>query len=90
MCYLEIISPALILVDCPPGIHTLTGLQGVLSANGPSSTTWVSQVHNDEYLMWTAVVSSGGTFVIRAALEFETVNFGSDKRVIGFTGQGAG
>ncbi len=87
---MEIISPALILVDCPPGIHTLTGLQGVLSATGPRSTTWVSQVHNDEYLMWTAVVSSGGTFVIWAALGFETGNVGSDKQVIGFTGQVAG
>ena len=66
---------------------TLSGLQGVTAASGPSSTDYdpaggfLDLVNLD----WTAQVLGGGTEVVWTHVGSGTGNFGEDKHVFGFT-----
>ena len=66
---------------------TLSGLQGVTAASGPSSTDFapaggfLDLVNLD----WTAQVLGGGTEVVWTHVGSGTGNFGEDKHVFGFT-----
>lgn len=75
-----------------PGVATeatvrLTGLSGVVSATGPTSTDYAPAIPvlDAINLAWTAQVLSGGTEVLWTHVGPGTGNFGEDKHVFGFS-----
>jgi len=66
---------------------TLSGLQGVTAASGPSSTDYAPTGGFLDLvnLEWTAQVLAGGTEVVWTHVGSGTGNFGEDKHVFGFT-----
>lgn len=64
---------------------TLSGLTGVTSAAGPTSTDFDTAYINDINLNWTAEVLNGGTEVVWTHVGGGTGNFDIDKHVFGFS-----
>jgi hypothetical protein len=72
------------------GVHatvTLTGLSGVTTVSGPTSTDFPSQEINDVQLQWTGSILDGGSTVVFANLlqRVGTGNYATQKHVYGFT-----
>ena len=63
---------------------TLTGLQGVANATGPSSTDYDNDFGNTVNLQWVPAVSGGGTVVTWTHIGGGTGNYTVDKHVFGF------
>jgi hypothetical protein len=72
----------------------LTGLSGVVSATGPSSTSYDNEFGNSVNLAWTAEVLAGGTEVLFTHIGPGTGNYDVPMFVYGFSitapGQGLG
>jgi hypothetical protein len=66
---------------------TLSGLQGVTAASGPTSTDYTPTggFLDLTNLDWTAEVLGGGTEVVWTHVGSGTGNFGEDKHVFGFS-----